>query len=93
MEAYPEVAKALAEGSSGTIVLEGLRRTSGLKYCSETACRGVLEVYYDPSVLDLEIESTGALKPEKIVVLAVRELEEKVKRFAKAVESVGVEEA
>ncbi|WP_241759689.1 DNA-directed RNA polymerase subunit D [Aeropyrum pernix] len=93
LSAYPQVVEALKSGGKGSLVLEGLRRTSGLRYCAETACRGAVEVRYDSSNLDLEVESTGALRPEKIVELAIRELEEKVKRFAEAVESVGVEES
>lgn len=93
LEAYPSLVKTLSGGGSGVITLDGVRKTSGLRYCAETACRGAIIVEYDPSTLDLEVESTGALRPEEIILLATSELEKKVKRLREAVERVGVEEA
>ncbi len=92
LEAYPEVVEALREGRKGELRLEGHSRTSGLKYCSEGPCKGAIKVSYDPSVLYLEVETTGALSPEKTLLEAVRILEEKIKRFREAVRSAGIQE-
>ncbi|MCE4610745.1 MAG: DNA-directed RNA polymerase subunit D [Desulfurococcales archaeon] len=92
LEHYPQVREALSRGGKGALVLEGVKRTSALKYCAETACEGALIVRYDSNRLELEVESTGALKPERIILEASRILDEKVKRFAEAVSSAGVEE-
>jgi len=51
-----------------------------------------VRVRYDPSVLFLEIEVTGALPPERVVVEALNILEEKIKRFREAVRSAGITE-
>ena len=92
LEAYPAVVEALKKGGSGRLVLEGIKKTSALRYCAEAVCNGAVKVIYDDSVLELEIESTGALNPERIVYEASRILDEKVKRFADEVSKAGVEE-
>ena len=92
LEAYPEVVDALRRGFRGELRLEGLKRTSGLKYCSEGPCRGALRVRYDPGVLFLEVETTGALSPERVLREAVSILEGKIKRFREAVRSAGIQE-
>ena len=92
LQAYPEVVEALKRGKPTIVRLEGSSRTSGLVYCSEQPCKGSVRVRYDPSVLFLEIEVTGALPPERVVVEALNILEEKIKRFREAVRSAGITE-
>jgi DNA-directed RNA polymerase subunit D len=92
LEAYPQLVEALRRGGSGVVELRGVSRTSALRYCAEAVCNGAVEVSYDSSNLELEIEGTGALRPEKIVAKALEILGEKVKRFAEAVERAGVKE-
>jgi len=92
LEAYPQVVEALEKGVRGELRLEGLKRTSGLKYCSEGPCKDALKVRYDPGVLFLEVETTGALSPERTLREAVNILEEKIKRFREAVRSAGIQE-
>ncbi|MDM7275083.1 MAG: DNA-directed RNA polymerase subunit D [Thermoprotei archaeon] len=90
VSAYPDVVKALSSGGSGKIELYGLVNTSGLRYCAETACRECLRIVYDSSSLQLIVEGTGALRPERIILEASRVLEDKVKTLKSHIASLGV---
>ncbi len=92
LEAYPEIRELLERGERGSIEAPLLRRTGGLLYCAEEACRGALEVEYDSSKLVLEVESTGALRPERIVFEAARRLEERARELLEALGGEGEEE-
>jgi len=89
LEAYPEVRKLLESGGKGSVAMPQLRRTSGLLYCAEEACRGALEVEYDRDRLILEVESTGALRPERIVLEAAKRLEERARRLLEELDKLG----
>jgi DNA-directed RNA polymerase subunit D len=91
LEAYPEVRRLLEEGGRGSVEMPGLRRTGGLLYCAEEACRGALEVEYSKEKLILEVESTGALRPERIVFEAARRLEERARSLLEALEKLELE--
>ncbi|MEB2836345.1 MAG: DNA-directed RNA polymerase subunit D [Desulfurococcales archaeon] len=91
VEAYPEVRRLLESGGSGSVEMPHLKRTGGLLYCAEEACRGALEVEFDSSKLILEVESTGALRPERIVFEAARRLEERARRLLEELEKLGGE--
>jgi len=91
LEAYPEIVEKLREGGAGTIEFLRNINTSGLRYCSEQACKDALKIEYDDSRLILAVESTGALAPERIVLEAVRELQARAKRLkARLEEAKGV---
>ncbi len=92
VEAYPEVAEALRKGGKGRIEFTRNINTSGLRYCSESKeiCDDALHLTYDESRLILTVESTGALRPERIVVEAINTLEARVKRVLEAVERAEV---
>ena len=89
LEAYPEVRKLLEGGGRGSVEMPHLKRTGGLLYCAEEACRGALEVEYDNSRLILEVESTGALRPERIVFEAAKRLEERARRLLEELDKLG----
>ncbi|MCE4600730.1 MAG: DNA-directed RNA polymerase subunit D [Desulfurococcales archaeon] len=88
LEAYPEVVEKLKEGGEGTIEIMENINTSGLVYCADTDCSGAIEVEYDESRLILTIESTGALKPERIVLESVKALEARARRLIERLEEV-----
>ncbi len=90
ISAYTDIVKALSSGGSGKIELYGLLNTSGLRYCAETSCRECLKLVYDSSSLQLIIESTGALRPERIIFEASKILEDKVKTLKSHIASLGV---
>ena len=80
---YRELLEKIEEsGGSGRLVLPTLSRTSGLRYCAETACNGAIKVVYDDTMIVLEVESTGALRPERIVYEAARLLKARARRVA-----------
>jgi DNA-directed RNA polymerase subunit D len=87
LDAYPEVVEAISRGGSGELeLLKDDLNTSGLLYCAEAQCSGALSVDYDRRRLMLVIESTGALRPERIVYEASRALSERVKRLREELE-------
>lgn len=92
VEAYPEVRKALESGGKGTLELLDFRNTSGLRYCAESVCGEALRVEYDSTKLILDIESSGALRPERIIFEAVKCLEKRARRLLELVEGEGAEE-
>ena len=53
-------------------------------------CDGAIKLKYDESRLILTIESTGALRPETIVVEAINTLASRVRRVLDAVSKAGV---
>ncbi|GAB6147590.1 DNA-directed RNA polymerase subunit D [Stetteria hydrogenophila] len=91
LDAYPEVRKALESGGKGSIELLHFRTTSGLRYCAETACRDALRIEYNPSKLILDVESSGALRPERIIYEATRCLEKRARRLLELVEGEGAQ--
>ena len=64
--------------------------TGGLRYCAETACRDAISIRYDPSILQLVVEGTGALRVERIVYEAIKVLEDKIKTLRGAIMMLGV---
>ena len=62
-------------------------KTSALKYCEEAkgVCEGAVKLKYDESRLILTVESTGALKPERIIVEAINAIESRVRRVLEEV--------
>ncbi len=90
LEAYPEVRKLVESGRPGRVELPVFRTTSGLRYCSETACKGLLSVGYDRGKLILDVESSGALKPERIIYEAARCLERRARRLLDLIEEGAV---
>jgi len=90
VKAYGEVLEALRKGGSGFIELYGLVNTGGLRYCAETSCKNAINIRYDPSILQLIVEGTGALRPERIVYEATKVLEDKVKTLKGMISWLGV---
>lgn len=89
VEAYPEVRKALESGGKGSLELIDFRNTSGLRYCAESVCNGALYIEYDNTKLILDIESSGALKPERIIFEATKCLEKRARRLLELIEEEG----
>jgi DNA-directed RNA polymerase subunit D len=85
LEAYPEVISFLKEGKDDVLELINVERTSGLRYCAETVCKESLKLIYSKEKLILEVESTGALKPERIIYEALNALETRVLTLKKAI--------
>jgi DNA-directed RNA polymerase subunit D len=90
VSAYKDVVKALKEGRPGVLELYGLVNTGGLRYCAETACKDAISIRYDPSILQLVVEGTGALRVERIVYEAIKVLEDKIKTLRGAIMMLGV---
>lgn len=90
LSAYPEVVKALKSRGSGVLELYGLVNTGALRYCAETSCKGAVTIRYDPGILQLIVEGTGALKPERVIYEAIKVLEGKVKTLKSSIEWLGV---
>ena len=84
LEGYPEILEYIRSGWSSKLELINLRNTSGLKYCIETVCQEYISLEYSKSKLILEIESTGALRPERIVYEAIKALEIRLKAVKEA---------
>ncbi len=89
VEAYPEVRKALESSGRGSLELLNFRNTSGLRYCAEAVCNGALHVEYDNTKLILDIESSGALRPERIIFEATKCLEKRARRLLELIEEEG----
>jgi len=88
LQAYPKLVEALKKGEKGRMeLLDPDIKTSALKYCEEAkgVCDGAVKLYYDESRLLLTVESTGALRPERIIVEAINALEARVRRVLEAV--------
>lgn len=81
LQSYPDLVKELKSGRKGSMELPPDVNTSGLLYCSETACSGSIDVVYNDDKLILSIESTGALPPEKIVLESINALESRAKEL------------
>ena len=90
LSGYPDIVRILKSGGSGVLEMYGLVNTGGLRYCAETSCKDAISIRYDPSILQLIVEGTGALRPERIVYEAVRILEDKVKTLKNAIAWLGV---
>lgn len=88
LSGYPEIVEALKGGKPGKMKLLGDVNTGALRYCSETACRGAVSVAYEESGLILRVESTGSLRPERIIMEAIRVIDGMVARL---LEELGVE--
>jgi len=86
LSAYPEVVDAIKRGGV-KVAYDRNINTSGLRYCSEGPCRGVIKLSYNKDRLILTIESTGALRPERIVLEAARSLYTRAERLR---ESIGM---
>ncbi|MEM1894544.1 MAG: DNA-directed RNA polymerase subunit D [Acidilobaceae archaeon] len=76
---YPMLVNALESQARGRIEIYGMINTSGLRYCAESLCKDSIRVEYSPNILQLIVEGTGALKPERIIYEATRVLEDKIK--------------
>jgi hypothetical protein len=53
-------------------------------------CKNAINIRYDPSILQLIVEGTGALRPERIVYEATKVLEDKVKTLKGMISWLGV---
>jgi DNA-directed RNA polymerase subunit D len=84
LEAYPQVVEAIKEGKDDVVELVDVERTSGLRYCVESVCKDSLELFYSKDKLIFEVESTGALRPERIIYEALKALETRVKVLKEA---------
>ena len=89
LEAYGELVEKIKSIGKGELELSNLTNTSGLRYCAEKPCYEALEVQYDRNKLILEVESTGSLRPERIVAEALKALRERVKAVISAFEALG----
>ncbi len=83
LEAYPNIIDFVKENKKGSIELLELEKTSGIKYCVETVCKDALKLEYSKDKLILEVEGTGALRPENIIYEALKALETRVKVLKK----------
>lgn len=86
LTAYPEIREALEKGGSGRIELMGNVNTSGLNYCSETACKDAIRLEYDENRIILAFETTGSLPPERIAFEAVKALARRAERVRSLIE-------
>ncbi len=91
LSAYPEVVNAIRTGETRIEYLKNIN-TSGLHYCAETECRDAIELEYDSTRQILTVESTGALRPERIVLESVRALEAKARKLKERIREAKVEE-
>lgn len=73
----------------GSLELHDIPNTSGLRYCAETECGNAVTLRYDRSLLQLVVESTGALSPQRIVYEATRILENKALALAEELKKAG----
>lgn len=88
LAAYPQLVEKLRKGEKGVMELRDPEiKTSALKYCEEAkgVCEGAVKLKYDESRLILTVESTGALKPERIIVEAINAIESRVRRVLEEV--------
>ena len=92
LEAYPELVRKLESGEEGVIEFDRRINTSGLVYCADTECGKAVRVEYDESRLILAIESTGSLKPERIVLESVKALEARARALIQRLQEVEGEE-
>ncbi|MCE4599361.1 MAG: DNA-directed RNA polymerase subunit D [Desulfurococcales archaeon] len=85
LDAYPEVVEAVKKGEKRVEYRRNIN-TSGLLYCSETKCEGQVRLWYDKNRLLLTVESTGAMRPERIILEASKALEARAINIEKALE-------
>ncbi len=85
LKAYPEVVEVAKKGGRRVEYRRNIN-TSGLLYCSETKCEGQIRLWYDKSRLLLTVESTGALRPERIILEASKALEARAINIERALE-------
>ncbi len=90
VSAYKEVVEALKGKSPGVLEIYGLVNTGGLRYCAETVCRDAISIRYDPNILQLIVEGTGALRIERVVYEAIKVLEERIKTLKGSIMWLGV---
>ncbi|MEM5873303.1 MAG: DNA-directed RNA polymerase subunit D, partial [Acidilobaceae archaeon] len=74
----------------GSLELHHISNTSGLRYCAESECSGAFKIKYDREVLELIVESTGALSPHRIVYEATRALESRALALIEELKKIGV---
>ncbi len=79
LEAYPTIKDFIISGKEKVMELTDVERTSGLRYCIETSCKDAIELTYSKEKLILEVESTGALKTERIIYEALKALESRIR--------------
>jgi len=75
----PELADTISKGSKSRIMWYDTGNTSLLRQCAERTCETGLKVEYDKNRLILVVESHGALDSRKIISLAIKELDKKVR--------------
>lgn len=79
----PELAKEVKAKRAGKAEVIDEGNTSILYYCAKKVCKGGIRVKYSPEKLILKIESTGALKPERILLEACSILKSKAESILK----------
>ena len=77
-----DLGEAISEKGKGRAEIIDEGNTSLLVYCSKRACGGeALKVDYDSSKLVFKVETTGSLRPERIILEATKVLESKLQEF------------
>ncbi len=91
-EAAPTVAEKMKKFGKGTIEVTEDINTSGLYWCINKRCGGSeIALTYSDREFILTVESTGALKPETIVLKAVEAIRRKAQALLQEVEELSKE--
>ncbi len=83
-----EIADEIKKNKKGKITLYQFKNTSILRFCEEKHCKNLIKIKYLDNKRILTIESTGSLKPEKIVFEAIKILEEKTRKMQSIIQKI-----
>ena len=81
---FPDLAEKMKKTRKGELLLHDVKNTSFLRFCVEKVCGGEqspLKIKYLENSLILTIESSGALRPETIIMESIKVLKEKINTF------------
>ena len=87
LTAYPEILDVIDKGGDRLMYTRNIN-TSGLRYCAEGPCKDAITLRYLKDRLILTIESTGALKPERILLEAAKRLYARANNLKTLLEAV-----
>ncbi|MGC9047433.1 MAG: DNA-directed RNA polymerase subunit D [Caldisphaera sp.] len=90
VSAYKEVADALKAKENKSIDYKTNINTSGLRYCEDSACKGIIKVRYDSNRLLLTVESNGSLEPQQIILEASKSLDRRADALLQKLEKLEV---
>lgn len=87
---FKELAKELSDGFKGEKTLANVRNTGLIRYCIDHVCGGSkspVKIEYLKDKLIWTVESSGSLRPERIVLESVRILRKKIGELTRALDS------